>query len=181
MKAIVYSAFLAFALLSCNKTTEVKEELIDNSGVFRDEISVADSTLSAVKGCYIRVIGNDTLFADIADNLGTVTGRLHYKNQQKESFVGDIVGFSSGDTLKVDYTYQLAGKNMVKEIWFLKKDKKIAEGIGKREPSGLKYADYNDINFEVNEYLEPANCAEVDKKMPKQIAISNDIEQKEAK
>lgn len=166
MKTIISSIVLAFALVGCNKTTDNKEKTIDSSGVFRDQISVADSTLSATKGCYIRVIGNDTLFANIEDNLGTVTGKLYYKNFEKDKTWGEIVGFSDGDTLKVDYLFQSEGKNSSMEIWFLKKDKKIAEGIGKRDQTGLKYANYKDINFDVNEYLEPSNCTELEKKIP---------------
>lgn len=158
MKNILAVSLVILGLLSCNKNHQNTEKKEDIKGVFQDEESLADSTLSASKNCYIRSIGNDTVYAKIENNLGTITGQLYYKNHQKDSSFGDIIGFLDGDTIKVEYTFQSERETSVRPIWFLIKDKKIIEGIGKYENLDLK----NTINFDDENIFENADCSLVE-------------------
>lgn len=158
MKNILAVSLVILGLLSCNKNHQNTEKKEDIKGVFQDEESLADSTLSASKNCYIRSIGNDTVYAKIENNLGTITGQLYYKNHQKDSSFGDIIGFLDGDTIKVEYTFQSERETSVRPIWFLIKDKKIIEGIGKYENLDLK----NAINFDDENIFENADCSLVE-------------------
>lgn len=158
MKNILAVSLVILGLLSCNKNHQNTEKKEDIKGVFQDEESLADSTLSASKNCYIRSIGNDTVYAKIENNLGTITGQLYYKNHQKDSSFGDIIGFLDGDTIKVEYAFQPERETSVRPIWFLIKDKKIIEGIGKYENLDLK----NAINFDDENIFENADCSLVE-------------------
>lgn len=166
MKTLLPAVLITLFAISCNKKTESTVNTLDSSGVFVDTESVADSTLATTTGCYMHVTGNDTLFAQIDDNLGTVTGKLHYKNFQKDSSFGDLLGSSIGDTVKVDYTFQSEGVISTREIWFLKKDGKLYEGIGDFDKSGERYANYKKIKFEDGHVLSAVNCNTIANKFP---------------
>lgn len=175
MKRILICSIIALAAVSCNKKTETSNvNSADSSGVFTDEVSVADSTLAATTGCYMQVTGNDTLFAQIDDNLGTVTGKLHYKNHQKDSSFGDLLGSSVGDTIKVDYTFQSEGSLSTREIWFLKKDGKLLEGIGPFDKTGEKYANYKNIKFGDGHILDAVDCKTIENKF-REVTVSSNL------
>ena len=131
---------------------------IDSSGIFVDEVNVTDSTLAAKTACYMEAIGKDSLFAQVDNNLGTISGKLHYKNFEKDSSSGTIAGIQDGDTLKVDYVFQAEGTTSTREIWFLKKDGKLYEGIGAYDLSGVNYADPKQIKFEKGHVLSSVDC-----------------------
>lgn len=175
MKRILICSIIALAAVSCNKKTETSNvNSADSSGVFTDEESVADSTLAATTGCYMQVTGNDTLFAQIDDNLGTVTGKLHYKNHQKDSSFGDLLGSSVGDTIKVDYTFRSEGSLSTREIWFLKKDGKLLEGIGPFDKTGEKYANYKNIKFGDGHVLDAVDCKTIASKF-REVTVSSNL------
>lgn len=130
-----------------------------------DSTSVNDSTAITEEiktSCFMNISGKDTLLLSYEDNLGTVTGKLQYRNFQKDSSLGDIAGLMTGDTLKVTYTFESEGKTSNREIWFLKKDGEILEGIGNYDTSGENY-DAKTVKFEKGRTLKPADCKLLDK------------------
>ncbi|WP_297984110.1 hypothetical protein [uncultured Chryseobacterium sp.] len=165
MKKIILAASVAVAFLSCEK--KQTETVSNNTNTpVEDNYTVEDESIGAKK-CYIQGTGNDTLYVSLDDNLGTVSGRMYYKNHQKDSSFGDVVGSSNGDTIKVDYTFQTEGATSTREIWFLKKDGKLLEGIGNLDASGTRYADYKKIKFDGGHVLDEAECNVVEKALAK--------------
>lgn len=165
MKKIILAASVAVAFLSCEK--KQTETVSNNTNTpVEDNYTVEDESIGAKK-CYIQGTGNDTLYVSLDDNLGTVSGRMYYKNHQKDSSFGDVVGSSNGDTIKVDYTFQSEGATSTREIWFLKKDGKLLEGIGNLDASGTRYADYKKIKFDGGHVLDEAECNVVEKALAK--------------
>lgn len=165
MKKIILAASVAVAFLSCEK--KQTETVSNNTNTpVEDNYTVEDESIGAKK-CYIQGTGNDTLYVSLDDNLGTVSGRMYYKNHQKDSSFGDVVGSSNGDTIKVDYTFQSEGTTSSREIWFLKKDGKLLEGIGNLDASGTRYADYKKIKFDGGHVLDEAECNVVEKALAK--------------
>ncbi len=113
--------------------------------------------------CYLATDGKDSLLVSYEDNLGTITGKMSYKNFQKDSSKGEISGLMDGDTLKLNYTFTSEGQNSTREIWFLKNDNRLKEGIGKYDASGQNYADYKSINFSEGRTLNSVDCKEIEK------------------
>ncbi|MEC5394312.1 hypothetical protein [Bergeyella sp. RCAD1439] len=148
----------ALLLTACNKKNEITvSETPDSTGVFKDQISVADSTLAATTDCYAYTGTKDSLYLQMDDNLGTITGKIRYAGTQNLS--GDIVGTSHGDTIKVDCSYQSDGQEILKEIWFLKQNDRLREGTGKYD-ANLRYADPKTVKFE-GQTLAPVRCEEI--------------------
>ena len=161
-KLIIYTATLG-ALISCEKKTEAKIKDVKKDTL---EVNKSNFDVEAIpENCYLEASGKDTLFLKISDNLGTVTGKMHYKNFQKDSFKGDVVGYVDGDTIKLDYSFMEEGKTATREIWFLIKDSELVEGVADYDETGTKYKNPIDIQYEGGHILKPSECKDFDKKL----------------
>lgn len=155
---------MLFAAISCEKKTDKN---IDTSNSPDSVVNTDDSEPlepSTVQNCYVGVTGKDSVFVSIDDNLGTFTGKMRYKNFEKDSSVGDLMGTKNGDTLKLNYTFASEGMSSDREIFFLMKDGKLLEGIGDHKVEGNKdmYANPAQIKYTGQE-LEKADCKNFEK------------------
>ncbi|EJL75796.1 hypothetical protein [Chryseobacterium populi] len=159
-KLILLSSFTIF-LMNCNKKTETVTPKAET-----DSPAVAETvvdTLGPKSYCYVGAAGKDSVFASIDDNLGTITGKLSYKNNEKDSSKGDVTGFKSGDTLKLTYEFESEGSKSKRDIFFIQKGNTLTEGIGDHtEESGQsKYANEKKITYKDGPRLEAADCSMV--------------------
>lgn len=154
---------LSFFLMNCNKKAETVAPKVETDSITATEPVV--DTLGPKTFCYLGVIGKDSVFASIDDNLGTISGKLSYKNNEKDSSTGDITGFKSGDTLKLTYEFQSEGSKSKRDIFFIQKDNTLTEGIGdhKEEGAQSKYADEKKITYKDGPKMQTADCAVVSK------------------
>lgn len=163
MKKLILLGAISVLMINCNKKTETQAPKIE-----KDTIAVAEpvvDTLGPKSYCYIGVTGKDSVFASIDDNLGTIIGKLTYKNSEKDSSKGDVTGFKSGDTLKLTYEFTSEGKKSKRDIYFLQQNNSLTEGIGDhKEEDGLsKYADEKKISYKDGQKLNTADCKVVAK------------------
>ena len=164
MKKITLAVFLAVALASCNKKNESLVKDVNN----KDSLTLNESDIQIdeiPENCYMETTGKDSLFVRISDNLGTVTGKMHYKNFEKDSSFGDLVGMADGDTLKLEYNFQAEGATSTREIWFLKKDGNLIEGIGEYNETGEQYKDPKLLKFTGGHTLNPVDCTSIERKL----------------
>lgn len=127
------------------------------NGEQKTNASLVDST--ATKECYIAIDGKDTAHLDlrISDN-GNINGDLVINYAEKASNTGTVAGKFNNDTLFVDYTFhQSTSKDQTYKnpLAFLKKDNKLALGVGVIETSmGRSYfAKDKPINFEQIKFI----------------------------
>lgn len=169
MKKLIFAAAAFVFMVSCEKKTDNKLQDLTKDSL---TINESDIEIEAIPhSCWLEAKGNDSLFAMIDDNLGTVTGKLYYKNYQKDSSSGDISGMSIGDTIKVDYMFQSEGTTSTREIWFLKKNGNLVEGIGEYDETGERYKDPKTVKFEGGHSLAPAECKNFEKNFNKTAAL----------
>ncbi|MGL6129507.1 hypothetical protein [Chryseobacterium artocarpi] len=163
MKKLILLGTVSAFLINCNKKTEAPATKVEADTITVEEPVI--DTLGPKSYCYVGVTGKDSVFASIDDNLGTVTGKLIYKNSEKDSSKGDITGFKSGDTLKLTYEFTSEGKKSKRDIYFLQKDNALTEGIGdhKEEDGQSKYADEKKISYKDGAKLSTADCKVVAK------------------
>lgn len=159
MKKIIFASALSVFLLSCEKKTEESTEL--QSTV--DSVTVPESSEplqpSTIQNCYLGVTGKDSVFVSVEDNLGTIIGKMRYKNFEKDSSHGEISGTQNGDTLKLNYVFEAEGMTSEREIYFVKKDGKLIEGIGEQKTEGniATYSAPGKIKYEGHE-LSQVDC-----------------------
>ncbi|WP_261512352.1 hypothetical protein [Chryseobacterium paludis] len=163
MKKLIVLGSLSVFLMNCNKKAENVTPKVNTDSTATTEAVV--DTLGPKSFCYLGVIGKDSVFASIDDNLGTISGKLSYKNSEKDGSTGDITGFKSGDTLKLTYEFQSEGSKSKRDIFFIQKDNALIEGIGdhKEEGSQSKYADEKKITYKDGPKMETADCSIVSK------------------
>ncbi|MDR2238072.1 MAG: hypothetical protein LBE92_18265 [Chryseobacterium sp.] len=161
-KLILLGAVSAF-MINCNKKTEAPAPKVEADTIATAEPVV--DTLGPKSFCYIGVTGKDSVFASIDDNLGTITGKLAYKNNEKDSSKGDVTGFKSGDTLKLTYEFQAEGTKSKRDIFFLQQDNTLIEGIGNHKEEGgqSKYENEKKISYKDGQKLNTADCKTVAK------------------
>lgn len=165
MKNFFVSLFAVSLLISCDKKpTEnvVTDASLDSMTIIPQTNEPIES--SSLQTCYLQATGKDTLYVTLEDNLGTITGKMRYKNFEKDSSSGDIVGSQNGDTLKLNYTFESEGTTSEREIYFLKKGENIVEGIGEQKTEGKQasYADAGKLKYEGNS-LTQIDCTDFDK------------------
>ncbi len=139
MKNILATAVLILFATACDKKTT---ESVGASQINDDTVVIPETneplSSSTLQTCYLEAVGKDSVFLSLDDNLGTFTGKMRYKNFEKDSSYGDIMGNQNGDTIKLVYTFQAEGTTSEREIYFLKKDGQLLEATGQYDVDGIK-------------------------------------------
>lgn len=149
MKNFLIIASAIFIAVSCEKKLDQSIDTKSSADKIANLENGNPVEPSTEQTCYLGVIGKDSVFISLDDNLGTFTGKMRYKNSQKDSSMGDLLGSKNGDTLKLNYIFASEGVTSDREIYFLLKDKNLIEGIGEHKvednkdiytnPAKLKY------------------------------------------
>jgi hypothetical protein len=138
----VLSFLTAGALYSCSQGSEKKAEI------------GATKLDSANMQCYAAADGVDSATLKIiTDKNGKVTGSLLINYLEKGDSHGELSGKFSGDTLFVDYSFQIGSTNTTfykNPLAFLKKDRKLLMGVGQIETflGKSSFVDNNKISFD---------------------------------
>ena len=138
----ILSLLGAGALYSCSQGTEKQKE------------AGATKLDSANMKCYVAVDSVDSASLNlITDKEGKITGSLLINYKEKGDSHGDIMGKFHGDTLFVDYSFQIGTTNKTfykNPLAFLKKDDKLFMGVGQIQTflGKSSFVDNKRINFE---------------------------------
>lgn len=166
LKKIILIPIIALAFTSCEKKSS---DIVTIDQSTTDSVIVPESSepmeSSTLQNCYLGVSGKDSVFISLDDNLGTITGKMRYKNFEKDSSFGDLIGSKNGDTLKLSYTFQAEGTTSEREIYFLHKGENIIEGIGNQKMDGSKstYENPSQLKFDGSN-LKQVDCTNFEKK-----------------
>lgn len=163
MKKLVFVGFLSLIIISCEKKESPKNEPIITDSITTENVQQPIDTLGSKSFCFMKVIGKDTVAVSFDDNLGTITGKLAYKNNEKDSSKGDISGFKSGDTLKLSYEFASEGTTSKRDIFFVQKNNSLYEGVGelKDNDGQMVYVHEKKISYPDNQKLQQADCNKV--------------------
>lgn len=142
------------------KQTKVENRKPDTLAIPNQEKNVIENRENQ-DYCYLNVLGKDSLILKYKIANGNVTGKLMYKNFEKDSSSGDVTGKASGDTLKLNYTFQSEGMTSEREVYFLQDSGVLLEGIGvyaNSNGSSQKYSSPKSVNYSKGRRLTPADC-----------------------
>jgi hypothetical protein len=138
----ILSLLVTGLLFSCSQGTDKKSEI------------GATALDSANMKCYVAADGVDSATLSlITDKNGKVTGSMLINYLEKGDSHGELLGKFHGDTLFVDYSFQIGETNKTfykNPLAFLKKDGNLMMGVGQIETFLGKsaFVDNNKINFE---------------------------------
>jgi len=113
--------------------------------------TLADSTESSIKGCYLFVANRDTFqlaITSVAKN--DVEGSLIYNFSEKDDSKGTFKGTFDGKILKGDYAFEAEGSTSVREVIFKKTPTGFIEGGGEIKEAGNKavFSNPNSISYD---------------------------------
>ena len=114
-----------------------------------------------IKECYLSADGRDTVSLSYEQKGDTISGRLRYKNYEKDSSAGTVTGEVRGDTLVLEYTFQSEGMTSISQLAFLKKDEQLVQGFGPIEEKDGKvtFKELAQVKFDQQSVvLKKINC-----------------------
>lgn len=139
-------------MISCNKKT--------NEQVDKDiSIMIPES------GCYLSVMGNDSIWLKTEVFPNVVTGTLRYDFSEKDDNEGTFEGKLYGDTLVASYQFYSEGKISTREVAFkLSKDTAV-EGYGdvSENENGFVFENFRTINFTSGTTFNAVSCSDYDR------------------
>jgi hypothetical protein len=111
-------------------------------------------------GCYLSIVGNDTLSLRTEVLGNDVTGELSYNFREKDDNEGTIRGEMHGDTLIADYTYTSEGIESVRQVVFLRQDDGFVEGYGETttRDGRMVYENPGSLQFDRGMVFEKVPC-----------------------
>jgi len=150
--SILFSLLLAFPFLySCNRQG--------------GHSSGPKSDTSSTKTCYIAIDGKDTATLTVKEYAKKTGGTLVLNLDKKDNNNGQIEGNFKGDTLFVDYVFQIGNKGRWyrNPLAFLKKDGNLIMGVGEMETTWGKTYFRKDVPIDFTKgrfSFEPVDCKE---------------------
>ncbi|MEP6647454.1 MAG: hypothetical protein ABJC12_10210 [Saprospiraceae bacterium] len=140
MKSIFYITLISGCiLLACNSKPS---DQTDSSKITSPpEVAKNQTSASITNGaaCFRYFGTKDTVYLQLSELYGTMTGMLVYKNYQKDKNLGTLQGKMVGDILLAEYTFSSEGVTSTRQVAFRKKGDDYIEGFG----------DVNDVNGKV--------------------------------
>ncbi len=146
----------AIAFVSCKKESE-KTEITTSE---KDTVVAETPETTTLKECFAFVQQKDTISLSLDQNGADVKGKLRFKNYEKDSSSGDVVGQYAGDTLKLDYTFQSEGMNSKMEMRFLKSGNSLLMGMGDMEDKNgkMSFKSPKTVKYEKSIVLVKTDC-----------------------
>ncbi|MCG2793087.1 MAG: hypothetical protein L6262_06045 [Weeksellaceae bacterium] len=118
--------------------------------------------------CYASTVGRDSVFLSYKIINSQVSGKLKYKNAEKDSNFGTVTGKIAADTLRIQYRFASEGTVSEREIYFLQDSGVLLEGIGSYADAGagkMVYSSPRAINFSKGRRFSPVDCQLIETKL----------------
>jgi hypothetical protein len=159
-KSLIVIALAGFA--ACNNPTDSKTTTTtDTSMVTNNQPPPnAEPAPKNDSWCFSQQNAGDTFRLNVKVEGGSASGTLDYLFKEKDKSSGTINGTLSGDTLFADYRFNAEGSSSVREVAFLIKDGKAAEGYGDVEEKNgrMQFKNRAAINFGKGIVMSTTDC-----------------------
>lgn len=121
--------------------------------------------VESVAGCYVSTTGKDVYTLNIQmQTEEKVSGKLAFKNFEKDSSSGIFTGTYKDGILLGDYTFQSEGMLSQMQVIFKKEGDNFVRGYGSVDSeTGTKFTDLSQITFDSSSTLslfEKGECVE---------------------
>lgn len=111
--------------------------------------------VESVAGCYVATTGKDLYTLNIQmQTEENVSGKLAFKNFEKDSSTGVFTGKYKDGILLGDYTFQSEGMQSQMQVIFKKEEDNFIRGYGPVDSeTGTKFTDLSEITFDSSSTL----------------------------
>lgn len=154
--AIIVLGILAYGLFRKDTVVSTPNQADNNNDTAQVE---------SVAGCYIATTSKDVYTLNIQmQTEENVSGKLAFKNFEKDSSSGLFTGTYKDGILLADYTFQSEGMQSQMQVIFKKEGDNFVRGYGPvDDESGTKFTDLNAITYDSSSTLslfEKGECVE---------------------
>ena len=156
-----------FTVYSCDNNEGQSEPPADSTVIIvpgRDTTqTVQNGPPPNASGCYVKVLGRDTMVVQLVQNGNELSGKMTFDNYQKDGSSGRVSGRVDGNTAKLWYDFHSEGMNSVMEIWFRIGDEQLIRGIGSFGTKGdtAYYTNKPDIQYPDDQSFPKVECTKV--------------------
>ena len=150
--------------VSCNNDPIEQDVRSDSTVIIapgkKDTVTVPDTTHLNAAGCYMKVLGRDTMMVQITQVGDSLSGKMIFDNFEKDGSRGTVHGIIKRNTLKLWYDFQSEGMQSVMEIWFRLENKQLIRGIGSFGVKGdtSYYLNPADIQYDQEQVFKKVDC-----------------------
>lgn len=161
MKSYLFYLFIGISLIiGCNTKPSDQSNTDTKATPPAEEINDDPVSQAKESSCY-RYFGNqDTVYLQLSEVYGTITGMLLVKNYQKDQNVGTLQGKMMGDILLADYSFKSEGTMSVRQVALKKKGDDYVEGFGDvSEVNGkMVFKNPSSLNFDESRVYAKVPC-----------------------
>lgn len=147
--------------ISCNnKSSDQSKEGSKSSS---KEESYKNNTADSrpAPDCYRYIGAKDSIYLQLSDVYGTMTGLLLFKYYQKEEILGTLKGKMTGDVLIADYSFRSDDRMASRQVAFKKQGNDLIEGYGdEAEVNGVTvFKDIKMLKYDETRVLKKVPCS----------------------
>ncbi|MGB4847157.1 MAG: hypothetical protein WBP41_04525 [Saprospiraceae bacterium] len=161
MKPYLFYLFcICIFAIACNgkSTDQSKNETKESPA---DEVKNDKPANHGKESECFRYFGNkDSVYLQLSEVYGMMTGMLLIKNYQKDQNLGTLQGKMMGDILLAEYSFKSEGKISVRQVAFRKKGDDYIEGFGDvQEVNGKSvFKDTKTLKFDESRVYAKVPC-----------------------
>jgi hypothetical protein len=113
----------------------------------------------SIVGCYTATLGKDVYTLTITDQNGSnVSGKLAFKNFEKDSSSGTFTGTYNNGILLGTYNFNSEGMNSNMQVAFKKTSAGFIRGFGDMDASGENFKDSTNLSYDTKYTFIPGMC-----------------------
>ncbi len=113
----------------------------------------------SIVGCYTATLAKDVYTLTITDQSGSnVSGKLAFKNFEKDSSSGTFKGTYNNGVLLGIYNFNSEGMNSNMQVAFKKTPAGFIRGFGDMDASGENFKDATNLNYDTTYTFVPGMC-----------------------
>jgi hypothetical protein len=157
---LFYLFCIGLFILACNsKSTDPAKN--DTKETPAEEVKTDNPVNKGKEASCYRYFGNkDTVYLQLSEIYGMMTGMLLIKNHQKDQNLGTLQGKMIGNILVAEYSFKSEGKMSVRPVAFRKKGDDYIEGFGDVQDVNGKsvFKDMTTLKFDESRVFSKVPC-----------------------
>ncbi|MEP6793312.1 MAG: hypothetical protein ABJB16_03225 [Saprospiraceae bacterium] len=157
---LIYLLCIGIFIMACNSKSTDPSKIVNKETPVEEVRADNPASQGKEPSCYRYFGNNDTVYLQLSEVYGMMTGMLLIKNYQKDQNLGTLQGKMMGDILVAEYSFKSEGKMSVRQIAFRKKGEDYVEGFGDVQDVNGKsvFKDTKTLKFDESRVFSKVPC-----------------------